>query len=45
MQATNQYTQQSNFKRKLTASMAEWLTHMSEFQIQVQPNLIYYVWD
>jgi len=46
MQATNQYKQQSNFKRKkLTVSMAVWLTHVSGVQIQVWPNLIHCVWD
>jgi len=46
MQATNQYKQQSNFERKkLTTSMAEWLTHMSAVQIQVRPNLIHCFWN
>jgi len=46
MQATNQYKQQANFERKkLTASIAEWLTHVSGVQIQVWPNLIHCVWD
>jgi len=45
MQATNQYKQQSNFERKLTNSMVEWLTYVSGVKIQVQPNLIHCVWD
>jgi len=39
MQVTNQYKQQSNFERKkLTTSIAEWLTHVSGVQIQVWSN-------
>jgi len=46
MQATNQYKQQSNFKRKkLTASIAEWLTRAFKVQIQVRPILIHCVWN